>query len=1023
MHRLRFLSVAALFVLSTLALYAESITVHGHVTDQALQEPLIGVSILEQGTQNGTVTDFDGNFILEVQKGATLLVSYIGYKELALPAQPNMEILMSENTEQLEELVVTGYTSQRKADLTGAVSVLDMNKSLSEGNANMVSSLQGRLPGVQITTDAAPGAGGSSIRIRGMGTMNSCEPLYIIDGVPTTENLNSLNPADIASMQVLKDAASASIYGSRAANGVIIITTKSAKKDRLSVNLSYSATAQTVVRTYDMLSAEEWGTAYWTANRNAGITPSHPFYTEVIPKGSGQVSQPVLREYLDENGKVHSTNTDWQDAIYHTAWTHNVNANVSYNSEKGNVYFSGNYMNQDGLIRESYYERYSVRLNSNFNIGKWVKVGENLMIAKWGDNGYGTGSDAGIPFMAMRQHPAMPVYDADGNFTSPLLLASSDIPNPVQQIYNGKDNQNNSWRIFGNAYLEVNPWVKGLNLKTNIGIEHIQYNNMSLGRKTNASDMNSVSKNFGEGDTWTWTNTATYHNVWGDHHFDALLGTEAINYVFNSVGASRQNYAFEDDHYMTIGSGDKTTATNGGDIQTWALFSVFAKVDYNYHDRYLISATVRRDATSRLAKGNNAGVFPAFSAAWRFTAEQWFPENKYFTDGKLRVSWGQNGNAAIGNNYASYSTYVYANNAYYDLNGTDTTAVAGIALASTGNKDLRWETTTQTNVGIDMGFFNNSLTMNLDWYLKTTKDMITTPPVLSTAGEGAAYIANTGDMENMGVEFNIDYHSPDYNGFTWGGSFNIGHYKNKVVKLNDFQNTIGGDVRLMVGQPMGVYYGYVADGLFSTEEEVANHAIQQGKGLGRIRYRDINGDGKITEDDQCIIGDPNPDLSMGLNLDFSYKGLTLSMFFTSELGFDIINRTKSQLLFMSYGGSSTNRGRDILNAWTPENTATDIPAVSVTDDNNETRMSTFYVEDGSYLKMKYIKLSYDFPQKWVKAMHATNLNVYFQAENIFTITGYTGLDPELPLGGYGARVDNAPYPRSRNFTMGLSMSF
>ena len=244
-----------------------------------------------------------------------------------------------------------------------------------------------------------------------------------------------------------------------------------------------------------------------------------------------------------------------------------------------------------------------------------------------------------------------------------------------------------------------------------------------------------------------------------------------------------------------------------------------------------------------------------------------------------------------------------------------------------------------------------------------------------------------------------------------------------MVKLNDFQNTIGGDVRLMVGQPMGVYYGYVADGLFGTEEEVASHAIQQGKGLGRIRYRDITGDGKITEDDQCIIGDPNPDLSMGLNLDFAYKGLTLSMFFTSELGFDIINRTKSQLLFMSYGGSSTNRGRDILNAWTPENTATDIPAVSVTDDNNETRMSTFYVEDGSYLKMKYIKLSYDFPQKWVKAMHATNLNVYFQAENIFTITGYTGLDPELPLGGYGARVDNAPYPRSRNFTMGLSMSF
>ncbi len=1009
-------SVCSLLFLAATA-SAQTISVTGTVADRTTSEPLIGVSILEKGTQNGTITDFDGNFSLTVADGALLQISYIGYTEQTLKAQPVMHIVLAEATEQLEELVVTGYTSQRKADLTGAVSVLDMNKTMSESNANMVSSIQGRLPGVQITTDAAPGSGGSSIRIRGMGTMNSCEPLYIIDGVPTTENMNSLNPSDIASMQVLKDAASASIYGSRAANGVIIITTKSAKKDRLSVNLGYSATAQTVANTYSMLNTEEWGQMYWQANLNAGITPTHPLYNEVN-------GQPVVREYLDEEGKVHSSNgTDWQDAVYHTAWTHNVNASVAYSSEKGNVYFSGNYMNQDGLIRESYFERYSVRVNSNFNIGKWVKVGENLMIAKWGDNGYSTGSDNGIPFMAMRQHPAIPVYDADGNFTSPLTLAKSDIANPVQQIYNGKDNTNNSWRIFGNAYLEINPWVKGLNLKSNIGIEHVQYNNQSLGRRTNATDMNSVSKNYGEGDTWTWTNTATYHNVWGDHHFDALLGTEAISYKYNSIGASRQNYAFEDTHFMTIGSGDKTTATNGGDIQTWALFSVFGKVDYNYHDRYLLSATVRRDATSRLARGHNSGWFPAFSAAWRFTAESFFPENNYLTDGKIRVSWGQNGNAAIGNNYASYSTYAYADNAYYDINATDTTAVAGIVLASTGNKDLKWETTTQTNVGLDLGFFNNSLTMNLDWYLKTTKDMITVPPVLSTAGEGASYYANTGDMRNMGVELNLDYHSPDYNGFSWGGSFNLSHYKNEVIKLNDFQNTIGGDVRLMVGQPMGVYYGYVADGLFNSEEEVANHAVQQGKGLGRIRYRDINGDGVITEDDQCIIGDPNPDLSLGLNLDFAYKGFSLSMFFTSELGFDIINRTKSQLLFMSYGGSSTNRGRDILNAWTPENTNTAIPAVSVTDDNNETRFSTFYVEDGSYLKMKYIKLGYDFPEKLCKPMHATGLNIYFQIENIFTLTRYTGLDPELPLSTYGSRVDNAPYPRSRNFTMGLSMSF
>lgn len=1000
-----------------LPLLAQSVSVHGVVTDKQTGEELIGVSVLEMGTTNGTVTDLDGQFELKVKTGATLQFSYIGYATQELKAQATMKVLMGEDQKVLEEVVVTGYTTQRKADLTGAVAVLDMGKAHSESSANMVSSLQGRLPGVQITADAAPGAGGSSIRIRGMGTMNSCEPLYIIDGVPTTENMSSLNPADIESIQVLKDAASASIYGSRASNGVVIITTKQAKKDRLSVNLGYSATLQTVIRTYDMLSAEDWGTAYWQAYRNAGMTPTHPFYTEVN-------GQPVLKEYLDEEGKVKSGNTNWQNEVYHQAWTHNVNGNVALSSDKGNFYFSGNYMNQDGLLRESYYERYSARLNSNFNIGKWVKVGENLMVARWKSNGFGTGSDGGIPFTAMRQHPAIPVVDTNGAYTSPLTLASSDIANPVQVIHNGKDNNSTSWRIFGNAYIEVNPWVKGLTLKSNIGIEHLQYFNDNLNRKTNASDVASVSRDYGEGDTWTWTNTAMYNNVFNKvHHVSALLGCEAISYKFQGLAASRQDYAFETDRFMTIDAGDQATATGGGGKASWALFSVFAKADYNYADRYLISATVRRDATSRLYKDNNSGVFPAVSAAWRFTAEKFYPDNKWLTDGKVRVSWGQNGNAAIGNNYASYSTYIYAANAYYDLNGTNKNTVAGVALASTGNKDLKWETTTQTNVGLDLALFNNAVMINLDWYLKDTKDMITTPPVLSTAGEGASYVANTGDMRNMGWEFNINYNSPDYSGFSWSGSFNLGCYKNKVVKLNDFQNTIGGDVRLMVGQPMGVYYGYVADGLFTSMEEVANHAVQEGKGLGRIRYRDINGDGVITEADQCIIGDPNPDLSMGLNLDLRYKGFSVSMFFTSELGFDIINSTKRQLYFMSYGDRSSNRSADILNAWSVDNPTSTIPALSATDENNEVRFSTYYVEDGSYLKMKYLKLGYDFPKKWCQPWHCQNLNIYCQLENLFTITRYSGLDPELPLGGYGARVDNGPYPRSRNFTFGLNLAF
>lgn len=998
-------------------LYAQTLLVRGDVVDKVSGEPMIGVNVLENGTQNGTVTDIDGQFELIVSVHATLHFSYIGYGELDLVANEKMHILMVEDAEVLTEFVVTGYTTQRKADLTGAVSVADMSQPKSEGSANVLNSLAGRLPGVQVNTDASPGGGGSNIRIRGMGTMNSCDPLLIIDGIPTTENLNSLNSADIESIQVLKDAASASIYGSRASNGVLIITTKRAKTDRISVNVSYSATAQTVAKTYKMLDANQWGKVYWDAYKNAALIPSHPFYTE-------QNGKPVLNQYLDTLGKVPASNTDWQKEVYHTAWTHNVNANVGMSGEKGDFYFSGNYMNQQGLMKESYYERYSARLNSNFNICKWVSVGENLMIARWKNNGFGTNSDGGVPFTAMRQHPAIPIYDKEGNFTSPLVLANSDIANPVQVLANGKDNASTSWRIFGNAYLQINPWVKGLYLKSNIGIEHIQFFNDNLNRKLNASDLSSVGRDFGQGDTWTWTNTLSYNNVFKEvHHVSALLGTEAIGYKYESVGAGRQDYAFEDNHYMTIDTGDANTSTNGGGKTSWALFSIFAKADYNYADRYLISFTIRRDATSRLAKQNNAGIFPAVSAAWRFTAESFFPQQKWFTDGKIRASWGQNGNAAISNNYASYSTYVYAGNAYYDLYGNNTTPVAGIALASTGNKDLRWETSSQTDVGVDLGFFNNSLTFNLDWYLKQTKDMITVPPVLSTAGEGASYVANTGNMQNMGVEFNANYHSPDYRGFTWSANFNLGYNRNKVVKLNDFVNQIGGDVRLIEGQPMGVYFGYVVDGLFQSEEEVANHAIQTGKGLGRMRYRDIDGNGIINDKDQCIIGDPNPDLSLGLNLEFKYKGVSLAMFFNSELGFDIINTTKRQLLFASYGDRSSNRGADILNAWTPTNTNTVIPAVSATDINNEVRMSTFYVEDGSYMKMKYLKLGYDLPKKALEAMHSQGVNVYFQAENLFTVTRYSGLDPELPLGGYGARVDNGPYPRSRNFTMGVNFSF
>jgi TonB-linked SusC/RagA family outer membrane protein len=1006
---------ALLLLLMAVVAQAQEITVHGTVVGASDNEPLIGASVIPASNPNhGVTTDFDGNFTLKVPQGDKLTVSYIGYVKQVVAAAAEMNIVLKEDAQALDEVVVVGYTTQRKADLTGAVAVMNMKQPISESTGNIMGSMAGKLPGVNIVADAAPGGTGS-IRVRGMSTANSSnDPLYIIDGVPT-DNINCINPSDIETMQVLKDAASASIYGSRAANGVVIITTKQGKGDRMTINVNYAASAQTVAKRYNMMNAQQWGEAYWAASRNSGIAPSHVLY------GSGDT--PVLQQYVNGDSNYLTTDTDWQDQVYRTAWTNNLTASISNNTEKGSVLFSLNYINQNGNIQETYYERYSARINSHYDFNKYISVGENLMIARWKNQGVDVAGDRGIPFTAMSQHPALPVKGVDGSWARPISLIGSDLANPVQQIANASDNDQTSWRILGNAYLAVKP-VDGLTIKTNIGIEHSQYFNNTLSRATNPGDVNSVSSVYGQGDTWTWTNTANYVKTFNEkHHLNVLLGTEAIGYTFKDLSASREGYSFEDADFMQIGAGTGTRSNGGGKTQ-WSVFSLFGKVDYNYADRYLASFTIRRDSNSRFAKDFRAGTFPAFSLAWRPTQEEFFPQNDVLTDLKIRYSWGQNGNANIPSLYPAYSTYIYnTGNGAYDLSGTNSSTTSGITLSSTGNPELKWETTTQNNIGLDMQFLNGAVTLSADYYIKKTKDMLTIPPALDVAGENASVWLNTGDMKNNGWEVTLGYNSPQYGDFSWSGSFNISQYKNKLVTLNSRQDFIGGDQRLIPGQPMGVYYGYVCDGIFQNATEVANHATQSGAAPGRLIYRDLNGDGVIDENDRCIIGDPNPDVSLGLNLTFRYKAFTLDMFFAGDLGFDIQNHMKRQLLSMTYGSLSTNRSVDILNAWTPTNTNTDIPALTLTDDNNESRFSTYYVEDGSYVKMKYLKLAYSLPKNIVKKIGASNLDVYGQVENVFTLTKYTGLDPEILPGEYGARIDNGAYPRPRTFTIGLNLQF
>lgn len=1006
--------LSAALLLSAIVAQAQSIAVHGTVLSKSDGSPLVGVTVICEALQTGTTTDLDGTFSFSVPEGATLKFSYVGFDSVEAKAAPEMTVRLEENSEMLDNVVVVGYQVVRKADLTGAVSVMDMKEPLSENSGNIMSSLAGRLAGVSVVPDAAPGGTGS-IRIRGMSTANSSnDPLYIIDGVPT-DNINCINPSDIESMQVLKDAASASIYGSRAANGVVVITTRQGKGDRMAINVNYAASVQTIANRYELLDAKQWGEAYWAASKNAHIAPSHILY------GSGE--RPVLQQYVGGNPNFPTTDTDWQDQVYRTAMTNNLSASISNSSEKGSVLFSLNYINQDGNIKETFYERYSARVNSRYDFGKYVTVGENLMVAYWKNRGADVAGDRGIPFLAISQHPALPVRGLDGSWARPLELIASDVSNPVQIINNTKDNDFASWRILGNAYLELKP-VAGLSLKSNIGIEHSQYLNHTLGRTVNPGDVNSVSEVYGQGDTWTWTNTANYNKTFAQkHHLTVLLGTEAIGYTFRDLSASREGYAFEDSGYMQIGSGTGTR-NNGGSKSQWAVFSLFGKVDYNYADRYLASFTIRRDENSRFAKGYRAGIFPAVSVAWRLTQEPFFPQNDILSDLKIRYSWGQNGNANIPALYPAYSTYIFnTGNGAYDISGTNSSTTSGITLASTGNPELRWETTSQHNIGADFRLFRGSLGLSFDYYIKKTEDMLTIPPALDVAGENASMWLNTGSMENRGWEIAVSYMSPSYGDFSWSGSLNVSQYRNKLLRLNSLQKFIGGDQRLIPGQPMGVYYGYVCDGIFQNEVQVAEHATQQGAAPGRLIYRDIDGNGEIDDNDRCIIGDPNPDLSLGLNLAFRYKSLSLEMFFAGDFGFDIQNHMKRQLLSMSYGNLSTNRSAEILNAWTPTNTNTDIPALSLTDDNNESRFSTYYVEDGSYMKMKYLKLSYALPEHIVRKIGLRNLEIYGQVENLFTITSYTGLDPELLPGEYGARIDNGAYPRPRTFTVGLNLQF
>ena len=1014
--------------------FAQSVKVKG-IVKQPDGETIIGATVTEKGTNNATVTDIDGNFTLSVKEGAQLVISYIGFNTLTTPAKAQMDVTLDEDTKTIDEVVVTGYTTQRKADLTGAVSVVSVTDLQKQNENNPMKALQGRVPGMNISADGSP-SGAATVRIRGIGTLNNNDPLYIIDGVPTKAGMHELNGNDIESIQILKDAASASIYGSRAANGVIIITTKKGKDGKLKVDLDASVAASMYSHKMEVLNAKEYGQVMWQGYVNDGMDPNTNGLGYHYDWGFNAQGLPVLngitmKKYLDDAGTTPAADTDWYDQTTRTGVIQNYNVAVSNGSQKGSSFFSLGYYKNLGIIKTTDFERFSARFNTEYKlIGDKLTIGEHFTLNRTSE----VAAPGGFLQNVLQFNPSLPVYTTTGEYAGPVG-GYPDRYNPVAVLERNSDNRYTYWRTFGDAYINLNLF-KGFNLRSTFGLDYSQKQQRiftypvtegNVANKTNAVEAKQE-----HWTKWMWNAVATYNVELGRNRLDAMVGMELNREDDSNFSGYKEDFIILNPNYMwpTAGTG---TAQAYGSGEGYSLVSFFGKLNYNYADRYMASLTMRRDGSSRFGKDNRFATFPSVSAGWRINNEKFMQHtSKWLDDLKLRASWGQTGNQEI-SNLARYTVYVsnYGVNesggqsygTSYDIAGTNggQTLASGFKRNQIGNDGIKWETTTQTNLGLDFSLFNSSLYGTFDWYYKKTKDILVEMAGIAAMGEGSSQWINAGEMENKGLELNVGYRKTTKWGLHYDINANIGTYRNKITKLPATvaaKGTFGGNgVKSVIGHPMGAQVGYVADGIFKSQEEIDNHATQEGAGLGRIRWKDLNNDGKITEADQDWIYDPTPDFTYGFNIYLEYKNFDFTAFFQGVQGVDIISDLKKETdIWAGLNIGFLNKGRRLLNAWSQTNPDSNIPAVTLSDNNNEKRVSTYWVENGSYLKLRTVQLGYNAPKKFAAKLAMERLRFYLSAQNVFTIksSGFTGVDPENP--NYG-------YPIPLNITFGLNVTF
>jgi TonB-linked SusC/RagA family outer membrane protein len=1017
----------------------QNVPVSGRVTDTKGQ-PLPGVTVLVKGTTTGTSTAVDGTFSLSVPENSTLVFSSVGFKTQELPvtgATSTIAIRLSDDQQSLNEVVVVGYGTQNRQDLSTSVASVGGAALARQPVAGFDQALQGQAPGVQVTTPSGSPGAGINVRVRGSATLSlNASPLYVVDGVPILPDyqqeitvnsqrlnpLNTINPDDIESIDVLKDGAAAAIYGVRAANGVVVITTKRGKVGQAQVSLTAYYGRQYLRKKLDLLNAQQFASEFNAIQTNAGLAPA----------------------FTDPNNPVNPDptapgpyNTDWQDAVYRPASLQNYQLNVSGGTEKTRYYVSGGYFNQQGISLNSGFDRYNFKINLTQELSKRFRTGTNLNLSRTHTNSSvrseAAGANGGSVLGALSQIPTIPVYKPSGIYgTNPFNQSDNPVGNLLET-----SNQAVVYQTVGNVYGEFDI-LTNLRVRTNLGIDlrsqnenYFQSNNYPGTSNSDPSTkgLARAAANFQV--IWLNENTITWNPTFGEKHHLTLLGGESMQESNrNTLGAATQG--FNSNIVPNLDAGTAAQSIPYSYRDSWSLLSYFARANYDYDGKYLLQASIRADGTSRFANQYRFGYFPAVSAAWRLSKESFFPQNNTVSDVKLRASYGANGNQEI-YTYQRFPQYSQV----FKYQGTGSAIAGGTAQNTIGNDALHWETTKQYNAGIDIAMFSNRLTLNVDVYSKQTRDLLLSVPIAqSTGAETLSVYQNLGSIENKGLEIGLSTTNVTSNNgsFGWTTSFNVSGNRNKILDLGQRADATGklaptlivdGDNASLAGHPLGSFYGYTSLGIVQSDAEGQNYATQNGAKpkAGDIHFADLNKDGIINGSDMAIIGNPNPKAFAGVTNNFSYKGIELSVFFQGQFGNQIYNRTRAILESQS---DPNNQSTRVLNHWTPTNTNTDIPRPVRNDPAGNNRFSTRWLEDGSYVRLKNVTLAYTIPAAISKHAAIQNLRVYVTAQNLITWTHYLGYDPEVssnPFSTTAPGIDYGVYPQSRTFTAGLNATF